>query len=387
MAPDEAKDNVIQQMTGPPKSQAASNHILSLDLCRGLAAFVVMFYHINFLLFEELKIFQRGYLCVDFFFILSGYVIANSYDARVASGLSVRHFLIIRMARLWPLVLLTTLIAFGVQTIRLRRDIPDISNLDLIVTLVANSLMMPSPRSPNEVLFPFNGSAWSIFFEMVANLAYVAAFRYLSRGILALVIACSGLALAWTALFFNSLDVGMTQENFVFGFPRVFFSFFLGVMLFRRRDNFHFLTSSSFLSLGLFAAGALICLPKFLFTRLDGAIDLAIVVCFFPIILLIAERTKLSGRLSAFAWFFGGISYSVYLLQTPLMIAYSALPQIFFGAKVSAFVPWAGMVFILFIIQVSYLCWVFFERPAQRWLTKRLLNNEGRLAGFQRPHQ
>lgn len=384
MVSDEAKDKCIQQKTRPLQSQAASNHILSLDLCRGLAAFVVMIYHINFLLFEEWNIFLRGYLCVDFFFILSGYVIASSYDARVASGLSVRRFFIIRMARLWPLVLLTTLIAFTVQIIRLRRNIPEISGFDLIVTLVANTLMMPSPRSPNEFLFPFNGSAWSIFFEMAANLLYVVAFKYLSRGILTLVIAGSGLALAWTALRFNSLDVGMTQANFLFGFSRVFFSFFLGVMLFRLRDNFRLETNSGFLSLGLLAAGALICVPKIPFARLDGAIDLAIVICVFPIILRIAERTKMSGRLSAFAWFFGGISYSVYLLQTPLVVAFSALPQLFFGLKVSAFVPWAGMVFVPFIIQISYLCWVYFERPAQRWLTKCLLSNEGRSADFQR---
>ena len=386
MAPDEATDNVIQQNSRPPQLQAASNHILSLDLCRGLAAFVVLIYHINFLLFDGLKTFQRGYLCVDFFFILSGYVIANSYDARVASGLSVRRFFITRTARLWPLVLLTTLIAFAVQTIRLRRDIPDITNLDLLITLVANALMMPSPRSPNDILFPFNGSAWSIFFEMAANVAYVVFFRYLSRLVLALVIAGSGLVLAWTAFYFNSLDVGMTQDNFLFGFPRVFFSFFLGVMLFRLRDNFRFFARSSFLFIGLFAAGALICFPKVPLTRLDGAIDLAIVVCVFPIILLVAERTKLSGPIGAFAWFFGGISYSVYLLQTPLMVAYSALPQLFFGSKVAALVPWAGMVFILIMIQISYLCWVYFERPAQRWLTKKLLKDEGRPAGFQRLH-
>lgn len=386
MAPDEAKDGVIQQYSRSPQLHAASTHILSLDLCRGLAAFVVMIYHINFLLFEGLKTFQRGYLCVDFFFILSGYVIATSYDAKVAGGLGVRRFFIIRTARLWPLVLLTTLIAFAVQTIRLRRDIPELSNVDLIVSLVANALMLPSPQSPNEVLFPFNGSAWSIFFEMAANLAYVGAFSYLSRGVLTLVITGSGLALAWTALYFNSLDVGMTQETFLFGFPRVFFSFFLGVMLFRLRDTFGFFARSSFLFLALFVAAALICIPKITFSRLDGAIDLAIVVCVFPIILLVAERTKLFGPLGSFAWFFGGISYSVYLLQTPLMVAYSALPQLLVGSKVSAFVPWAGLIFILAMIQISYLCWVYFERPAQRFVTKTLLGNEGRSASFQRLH-
>jgi peptidoglycan/LPS O-acetylase OafA/YrhL len=380
-----AKSIVVQQEARPPQAQAASSHILSLDLCRGLAACVVMTYHISFLLFENGTIFRRGYLCVDFFFVLSGYVIASSYDARVASGLGVRRFSIIRIARLWPLVVLTTLIAFVVQTIRLRRDIPDISNLDLAVSLVSNLLMMPSPRSPIEVLFPFNASAWSIFFEMAANLVYVAAFRNLTGATLKLLIVASGIALACTAFTFNSLDVGMTQTNFIFGLPRVSFSFFLGVMLYRRRDILRIRTSgdSRFLFLGLLAAGAMICLPKIPVAYMDGLIDFAIAVCVFPIILRIAETTKLSRRMGALAWFLGGISYSVYLLQTPLMVGYSALPQLFFGSKVAEFVPWAGILFILFIIQISYLCWVYFERPAQRWLVTKLLNNQGRLAGIQ----
>jgi peptidoglycan/LPS O-acetylase OafA/YrhL len=177
----------------------------------------------------------------------------------------------------------------------------------------------------------------------------------------------------------------MTQTNFIFGLPRVSFSFFLGVMLYRRRDILRIGTTgdSRFLSLGLLAAGAIICLPKIPVAYMDGLIDFAIAVCVFPIILRIAETTKLSRRLGALAWFLGGISYSVYLLQTPLMVGYSALPQLFFGSKVAEFVPWAGILFILFIIQISYLCWVYFERPAQRWLMTKLLNNEGRLAGIQ----
>src|SRR5690242_11295289 len=69
-------------------TQQSTSHILSLDLGRGLAAVVVMLYHTNFLFFATYKTFPRGYLCVDFFFILSGYVIANSYDAKILNGWS-----------------------------------------------------------------------------------------------------------------------------------------------------------------------------------------------------------------------------------------------------------------------------------------------------------
>jgi peptidoglycan/LPS O-acetylase OafA/YrhL len=342
-----------------------------------------MLYHTNFLFFETYKSFPRGYLCVDFFFILSGYVIANSYDAKILNGFGVKRFLVVRIARLWPLVLLATLIAFAVQVVRFHRYMPDLNGLDLAVSLACNLVMMPSPRSPNVVLFPFNGAAWSITFEMIANLIYVSMFRYTTGATLGLVILGSGMVLAGTALAFNSLDVGMTQANFIFGLPRVLFSFFLGVLLFRWHNNLWKppISGVPALLVGLIVAGALICIPKIPLAYVDGLIDVVIVVLIFPILLRIAEGAKLSGPLGSLAWFLGGISYSVYLLQTPFMVGYSALPQILFGQKIAAFVPWGGLLFMLMFLPIAYICWVYFERPAQRWLRGALLKKEVRLLG------
>ena len=368
------KEGQPQQLTG---------HILSLDLGRGLAAVVVMLYHTKFLFFETQGIFHRGYLCVDFFFLLSGYVIANSYDSKILSGLGTKNFIVVRIARLWPLVLLATLIAFAVQVVRFRQYMPDLNGLDLAVSLACNLVMMPSPRSPNVVLFPFNGAAWSITFEMIANVIYVSMFRYTTGATLGFVILGSGMALAGTALAFNSLDVGMTQANFIFGLPRVLFSFFLGVLLFRWHNNLWKppISGVPALLVGLLVAGALICIPKIPLGYVDGLIDLLVVVFVFPILLRIAEGARLLGPLGSLAWFLGGISYSVYLLQTPFMVGYSALPQILFGQKVAAFVPWGGLLFMLMFLPIAYICWIYFERPAQRWLRGALLRKEVRPLG------
>ena len=364
------------------QSQQSTSHILALDLGRGLAAIVVMLYHIKFL-FSEVQVFHRGYLCVDFFFLLSGYVIANSYDKKIFNGLSAKAFVAIRVARLWPLVLLTTLIAFAVQVVRFSRYMPDLSGWDLAVSLACNLVMIPSPSSPNGFLFPFNGAAWSIFFEMGANLIYISMFRYTTGSTLRFVLLGSGLALAWTALAFNSLDVGMTQTSLIFGLPRVLFSFFLGVVLFRWRNslwNPPFSGVPAFL-VALIVTGALIGIPVIPLAYVNGVIDFLLVVFVFPVLLLIARNARLSGSLGSLAWFLGGISYSVYLLQTPLMVGYSALPQLFLGQKIAVFAPWAGFLFTLLLLPVAYICWTYFERPAQRWLREALLRKEVRLLG------
>jgi peptidoglycan/LPS O-acetylase OafA/YrhL len=356
----------------------SSHHVLSLDLFRGLAAICVMFYHITFLFSETAHIFARGYLCVDFFFLLSGYVISKSYDKKIADGLGFKPFFVLRIARLWPLVLLTTILGFALQLIRFHRNIPDLSYWDLAVSLAVNLIMVPSPKSPNGILFPFNAAAWSIFFELVANIIYVLAFRYLIGIVLGITIVGSALALTWTAMALNSLDVGMTQGNFIFGFPRVLFSFFLGLLIFRHRDDLWRwpIYGAWPILVGLVAVGALLNIPHIPIDRVNGLIDLFAVVVVFPLLLRVAEGAELPARLNRVAWFLGGISYSVYLLQTPLTIGFSALPQVFWGQKIAALAPWAGMLFSLILPPIAYICWKYFERPAQRWLTKTLLKDE-----------
>ncbi len=361
--------------------QKSTDHILSLDLCRGLAAICVMYYHITFLFSESVRIFPRGYLCVDFFFLLSGYVIAKSYDKKIANGLSLRSFLVLRIARLWPLVLLATVIGFAFQLPRFRQYIPDLSAWDLAVSLASNIIMAPSPMSPTSVVFPFNPAAWSIFFELASNIIYIIAFRHLVGRTLGMTIIASALALAWTAATFNSLDVGMTRGNFIYGLPRVLFSFFLGVLLYRRRDHLWILPTQGagpFLA-GLIAVAALLSMPYIPIDHVNGLIDLLAVVVVFPLLLRVAENATLSLRMNWYAWFLGGISYSVYLLQTPLVIGFSALPQLLLGQKIAAFIPWAGILFSLMIPPVAYVCWKYFERPAQRYLTKALLKGEVQL--------
>src|ERR1700761_6004380 len=78
----------------------------ALDGLRGVAAIAVMLHHFRPLTAPWL--FAHGYLAVDLFFLLSGFVIAHAYDARFRKGLGVPAFLVIRLIRLWPMI------AFGV---------------------------------------------------------------------------------------------------------------------------------------------------------------------------------------------------------------------------------------------------------------------------------
>lgn len=352
-----------------------TEHIRSLDLCRGLAALLILIYHTRFLYTESPALFKSAYLCVDFFFLLSGFVIANSYENKLRAGLGVLKFSAYRIARLWPLVVLTTLLGLAVQLPRWQREFGTIDVFSAAVTTVSNALSLPAPTSPNTFLFPLNGAAWSIFFEFAVNIAYALLLPFLRSGVLIAIIIGGGIGLAATGIFHNTLDVGWSTSNFIFGFPRVTFSFFLGVYISRmERDIWPTLSLPPWILTGslllvLLALNA----PPNLMPGAKGTYDFLITALAFPALLIVALRTHYRSWGNTVSWFLGGISYSVYLLQTPLVIGFSGIPQVLFGTKIGAYVPWAGIVFVMLCVPLAYLTWVYFEQPAQRWLRPLLL--------------
>jgi peptidoglycan/LPS O-acetylase OafA/YrhL len=352
-----------------------TEHIRSLDLCRGLAALLVLLYHIQFLFWDDHSRFQRGYLCVDFFFLLSGFVIANSYERKIEAGLGFFEFVALRVARLWPLVALTTLIGLMVQLPRAQREWGGLDPFAIAVTAISNGASLPSPMSPTEFLFPLNGAAWSIFFELVANLAYILLVPFLTRGLLLVIIGLSGCMLMAVGIAYGNIDVGWSTANFVYGFPRVAFTFFLGVYLYRgmRPPAESRFFGPAPLMLGLVATLALVCLPRGASPAANGIVDCLIVIVAFPALLVLALRTRFRSWGNSVAWLAGGISYSVYLLQTPLMIGFAGLPQVIWGTKIAAYTPWAGFVFVALCLVAAYVSWMYFEQPVQRWLVRVLL--------------
>src|ERR1700712_1409072 len=79
----------------------------TLDALRGLAAIAVVGFHISQVKLEPVLV-PYGYLAVDFFFVLSGAVVAHAYEKQLRAGLSWQAFFVKRVIRLYPLALLGT---------------------------------------------------------------------------------------------------------------------------------------------------------------------------------------------------------------------------------------------------------------------------------------
>ena len=185
-------------------------HYALLDGLRGVAAMLVVWYHV----FEGFQFagnkpvidfINHGYLAVDFFFMLSGFVIGYAYDDRWGKSLTMSGFFRRRLIRLHPMVMLGALIG-TVSFLLTGMERWDGTHSTLLLTLIAlvcSWLMIPAlPGMQRDVrgngeMFPLNGPCWSLFFEYIGNILYAIIIRRLSTR-----------ALAWlTAIFARSSSV------------------------------------------------------------------------------------------------------------------------------------------------------------------------------------
>jgi peptidoglycan/LPS O-acetylase OafA/YrhL len=268
----------------------------TLDGLRGVAALLVMLYHAGP---KSPVAMPGGYLAVDLFFALSGFVLALAYDARLRAGLSLKDFTVNRVVRIYPMLFVGAAIGAA-----------------LLPAHAGMLVMLPDFDSP-QMLFPANPPMWSLLFELIINLAFaVLAMRIGPRG-LVWILAASGAALCYAAFESGkALNVGAFWSTAVFGAARTIFSFTLGVALFRLRDRLKLPRRQAWQAWLLFPVlvAALMLAPA------DRAWwDLACVFLVLPMLLWLGTLWEVpQGKL---AETLGDLSYPLYCIHAPLVWA------------------------------------------------------------------
>jgi peptidoglycan/LPS O-acetylase OafA/YrhL len=298
---------------GPPSAcdtvapRVSSHRFLVADGLRGIAALLVLFYHL-----EQSRHtpgpFARGYLAVDFFFMLSGFVMAHTYDPRWSSSYGTRRFLRARISRLWPTMALGiiagTLVAIAAG-----------AHLDRTLALAALALMFVPLAGARDGVFPLNGVQWSLFFELAANLAHAAILHRLSDRRLALITGLCGASLFVIAHAVGNLSVGDAGAPWLGGFFRVGFAYPAGILL-------HRLWRRRVLPQETSVALALMALPIVLTCCAAShwwAADPLIVVVVVPMVIWSAVSARLPTQFAPIASMAGHLSYPLYALHRPLM--------------------------------------------------------------------
>ncbi|MFM5932212.1 MAG: acyltransferase family protein [Novosphingobium sp.] len=190
--------------------------LTGLDGLRGVAALAVLLHHV-FILPTG-----KGYLAVDFFFMLSGYVMARTFEARMAEPDGCARFMRDRVARLYPVIFVASL--FCMPWVFWHAG----DNAWWIIAL--NLLLIPTPALGQ--IYMLNPPAWSILLELFANLVHGLGLHRLGKRAIAI---CLGLAvpvLAWLN-FAGMATTRNLQELLLAGPVRVLVPYGIGILLYR----------------------------------------------------------------------------------------------------------------------------------------------------------
>jgi peptidoglycan/LPS O-acetylase OafA/YrhL len=341
----------------------------SLDLVRGIAACAVLVYHTDFMFGLRHQLLPGGYLAVDLFFVLSGFVLSLNYQNAIASGeISFRKYLTVRLARLYPLFVATTVVGLVVMTMRHNANFGYIDAAALIKSAALNLAMLPSFAGAygTGTLFIFNPATWSIFFEMVASVLFFVCLARLRAQALMLLLAAAAAALAATAIWFGTADLGYATQNIWAGFARVAFSFMAGMLVYRlyRRRPWQCPRALYYLAI----AAVIGLMQVKLHFPSSPWLDIAAIGLLLPALVAISAGVSLTGMEARVARFLGETSYAVYLTQGSLIIIAAGLSQSLLGEKIYDLGAWVGFAFVTVTLALSFLTYRFFELPARLFL-------------------
>lgn len=363
-------------------------HFELLDGLRGVAAITVVWFHI-FEAYATSHLDQRinhGYLAVDFFFILSGFVIGYAYDDRWGT-LKIKDFLKRRIIRLHPMVVIGAIIGaivFYFQGCPVW-DVSKVTIAALFIATFINSLLIPATpgteiRGLGE-MYPLNGPSWSLFFEYIGNILYALFIRKFSTKVLALLVFVAGCGLAAFAILGPYGDIcagfSLTGIEFTGGFFRLLFSFSAGLLLYRIfkpvkiRGAFWICTVSIV---------ALLAVPRIGGAEhlwMNGIYDTLCFAVFFPFLVYLGASGKSTDKYTTrICKFLGDISYPLYMVHYPFIYLYYAWvknEQLTFQESL----PGALGVVIGSIV-LAYICLKFYDIPVRKFLTNRFLKPQNK---------
>jgi peptidoglycan/LPS O-acetylase OafA/YrhL len=328
-----------------------------LEGLRGVAALVVAFIHLPSGRFNA--VFPRGYLAVDLFFLLSGFVLSYAYRDRLRSDLTVGQFARLRFVRLWPMYVIGA--TFGVLAFE------PFAGVRPVLMALPNLLMLPAADAVEQMhrSFPLNAPAWSLFWELTVGLGLAALMRHRLERWLATAALLGFLALIPVALTSGGLNVGGHLPDFAGGLPRAVFGIAAGALLEQRRVEWRVALPS--LSIAAAVAVFLIHPPR----ALAGVFDLLAVAALFPAVLLHAANARPGPRLGAVWDWLGARSYPLYAIHLPLFVLIYALVRRPLGTAPPAVQLLAGCAEVASALLLSAVLERWIEQPLRAWLAAR----------------
>lgn len=367
-----------------------------LDGLRGVAAVLVVFFHAleTYSGGQATQIINHGYLAVDFFFLLSGFVIGYAYDDRW-DKMTVWGFFKRRLVRLQPMVIMGTVVGICFYGLGQCEGFPLIGHIPgwkLLLAFVMGCLMIPCGVKMDirgwAETNSLNGPNWSLTWEYLANILYAFVFRKLSKVALAVLAGLAAFCTLDVCLDWNVFGLltaeraanaytviggwSLTPEQMYIGATRLFYPFLIGLLISRVgkfiniKDGFWWcsLILAVLMSIPCVGGGGNI---------LNGIYNAACILVLFPIVVMMGAGSTIKCERSAkVCTFLGEISYPLYITHYPLMYAQMAWAWSHPEAPAYLHVT-VSVGVVLLSIGIAYASLKLYDIPVRRWLTDKWL--------------
>ena len=377
---------------------AAKPRYDALDGLRGVAAMLVVAYHMLEVVGNgdhTVQPLNHGYLAVDFFFVLSGFVIGYAYDDRWAKGMSVWGFFKRRLIRLHPLVILGTL--FGAALFYFQdgaadwQGIAQVSPWRLIAVTLFCFTMIPCTKSMDirgwEETNPLDGPVWSLQWEYLANILYgtiVRRFNAIALWLLVIVCGAMTVSLCLNFDFTGFLAAreyakytviggwSLAPDQLLIGFTRLMYPFFAGLLLSRlkwiipvRRGGF------LLCSILIVAALAMPFVGTKEYQLSNGIYEAAVILFVFPLIVSLGAGAGLSGeKPGKVCSFLGEISYPLYITHFPLICMLKSWHETHPDATSGQILTLCAGLFTLALVN-AWAALKLYDLPIRTWLSRK----------------
>lgn len=342
-------------------------HFEILDGLRGIAALsVVVFHFMEWAYTDPAENFiGHGFLAVDFFFCLSGFVIGYAYDDRL-STMGVLEFFKSRIIRLHPLVVAGSVLGLLAFLFDPFGGHPELySTSRIILVFVCSVLLIPFPviadRGYN--LFSFNAPSWSLFWEYIANIAYAFILSKISRRYLVALTLLSAIGLCFVAYRSGNLLGGWSGPTFWDGGARISYSFLAGLLIYRSKWIIKNKLGFAGISILLFLA---FVMPSSAWNQVSEPL---VVLIYFPLLIALGAGTTFSPASGKICLFSGKISYPLYMTHYAVLWMFgnyytSHKP----GSMQLTFIILSGLVLL---VAAAYLVMVIYDVPVRAYFSKR----------------
>jgi hypothetical protein len=396
-------NNTMMNKLSPLQARETKVQFRVLDSWRGVAALLVAIFHLNvFSAVYSLDFIRNAYLFVDFFFVLSGFVITHSYGARLGTFREVGSFAIRRLGRLWPLhavVLLAFVIVESARAVSAARGASfynqPFTGATSLHSILTNLVFAQSFGIERQLTW--NPPSWSICAEFWTYLVFAAvlliAAVWFRRTRFATEILVAALLIGSASILILFAQHGM-DATYDLGLVRCIYGFLVGHLTYRlwqaaRRASFN---------AKVLEAGSLIAVAGYVSFAGHTAYSFLAPLVFAAVVFVFAfEAGPISSVLlnKGNTWL-GRISYSIYMWQAFIIFNFvdrpvsviermaghaltttegvdpalggEAVKLIVLGGQV---VPIAvTMLFVGLLVAVASVSYRFIEKPGQEWFAR-----------------